>query len=188
MAQAVLDSAIDFCDRSLVVRTRTDPLDVLAGQSAYEVEAPSQQRPIVVTRAWLSGSLLQASRVDEQTDLPTLQAMPTQFTTEYVDGALSLVLYPVPDRDIPAGLVVEVATRPDRSATQIEPALFNDWAEGVIHGALYRLHMIPGQPFTAPEKAGTHGKLATVETTKARAEASHGRSRVSLSVTSRPFV
>ena len=187
MAQAVLDAADEFCTRSLVVRSRLAPVSVEAGVDTYEITPPSLQRVATVTHVWLDGRQLNPAPQETPTDLVAPLSWPDRYSVRYVEGALSLVLYPAPDRDLVDGLVVEVATRPDRGAAQVDPTLFSDWAEGVAHGALYRLHLTPGQPYSDPSKAEFHGRMAASWAARARTESIHGRSQVGLRVTMREF-
>lgn len=184
--QALVDAAIEFCESTLAVRSTLDPADLVSGNSTYELDLPSQTLLSQVVTVRVNDRVLQA--------LPSSQVYgvlssggPTAYYAEDVEETLVLRLAPIPDKDEAGALVVRVATRPTRSATQFHSALFNEWAEVLVDGALSRLYDIPDQAFTDYAKALVLQQRFRHKANMARIQALHGRAVSSMSVTLRGF-
>lgn len=182
--QTLLDSAIDFCEQSEVLREDLDPIITLVGVNNYELDAPSQQQVARVISVQLDGSWLQDFPVDYPDKPIDMAGRPTHFSTTRNGSTLELKLFPQPDAAYE--IKVSVATRPLRTATQVEDDLFNLWVEPVVAGAISRVKAIPNQPFTDPQGALVMQMQAQAGVAKARREGSYGRIRGSLKVNFRP--
>lgn len=186
--QALLDSAIAFCEQSLAVQTDLDPVDLKAGTRRYELDLPSQSELSQVLRVWANDRPLVAVPSAMVVERSGQQGEPLYYYNRDVDEVVVLHLFPTPDKDVPGGLVVRVATRPTRNATQVHSSLFKEWTEVIVDGALARLHDMPGQPFTNEAKAMLLSQRVRSQTNAARVEALRGRAVSSMSVTMRPFI
>jgi hypothetical protein len=185
--QALVDSAITFCEQSLIAQTDLDPADVKAGVSQYELELPSQTRLGQVLRVWADNKLLVAAPSFQVTQREPLLGEPLYFFNRDIDEQVVLHVYPTPNKDATGGLVVRVATVPTRSATQLHSALFQEWNDAIVEGAMARLYDTPGQVFTNEAKALVLMQKVRAKTNVARVEALRGRAVSSLSVTMRGF-
>ena len=191
--QALIDSAIEFCEETGVVKVTTDPMPLASGVSAYTVDVPTQQAVVTVQRAWYGTRELTAaplSMISESqmytgsTQVATDQ-VPTHFA-EYGPGEVSL--FPTPGAGANALLVFRVTTKPTRSATSVEHALFEDWAEAIVAGALRRLHSVPDSPFFSDPLAMRQAGIFQLWISRARQEALRGRVRGSMLIAHRAFV
>lgn len=178
MAQALVDSAIAFCDESMVLRAHLDAFWTVAGTALYELDAPPQQQVSRVLRVSLDGAFLSPT-LPNTSHAMSLSGRPTRYETSRADSVFELALYSVPDGAY--SVTVEAALRPLRDATQLEDDLMNLWVEPIVAGAIARAAAIPNQPFTDPGKAQNAALAATVGTRKARLEGSFGHVRGSVS-------
>ena len=185
--QCLVDSAIELCERGLVVQQDLDPINITAFTANYEFELPSQQELSQVVWAWADKTLLVPVPRAQSSGMDDTPGRPQYFTTRHVDEVLNLRLFPTPDNDVINGLRVTVALRPRRNATQVADLLFHEWAEVVVEGALARIHDIPGQIYTNEQKALVCRQKAMAAIGAARLEATRGRVMSSMSVRQRPF-
>jgi hypothetical protein len=185
--QAVVDSAIHFCDTTLATTVDLDPANVLVGVRDYELDLPSQQELAQVVRVWLNDRLLSPVPSYEVARADILDGHPRYYFSRDIDEVLNVRLFPSPDKEFLAGLVVRVATKPKRNATQVHSALFNEWAEVIVDGALARIHDVPGQAFTNESKSMMLYQKFRARMNGARITALHGRTVSSMTVTMRGF-
>lgn len=184
-AQALVDSAIDFCQESLAVRLRLAPQQTAAGTPTFNITPPLDQLVARVLRVWVSGAEIGGGATDQVDDAQAARGRPCQYYTRQNAATLQGFLYPVPDATYP--LQVEVALRPTRSATTLEDELLDVWMEPVIEGAKARLMALPDQPFSNVGMAGAAIKNAIYLTRKARIEVSYGRVRTTQRVRPNPL-
>jgi len=190
--QAIVDSAIQFCDDSMVLRETLDSQTTINGQSTYELDAPSQQQITRILGVWADGVQLKSaaqetavSMAHVSTDLLST-GWPAHFYTTRTGSELLLNLWPTPNT--PISLDVEVVTRPVRDATDLENDLYDFWMNAIVAGALGRLMAIPNQPFTNIELSMTYLAKASREASKARVDGNIGRVVSTQYITPRPFV
>lgn len=188
-AQAILDSAIEFCRTSLAVQEVLEPRDVVAGRAVYDAELPPAQSAAAVMQAWFKGKPLAPVPAGVAPAVPSLaDEEPRCFEGRYDAERFAIVLTPTPTRTEPRSLVLKLALRPTRKAEKLAAPLLEDWAEPVVAGALGRLHSMPGQPFTDVAKGQMLLAQARMLALQAAVEAEGGRIRTSMRVAPLPFV
>jgi hypothetical protein len=187
VSQVLLDSAIDFCDSSLVLRQNLDSFSTTVGSSQYSLDAPSAQHDISrVMGVTLSGQELSAGMFEAiRNDLSTSNAKPRGFYTDRTNNVFTLELFPPPDGVY--SVIVAVALRPKRTATSVDDDLFNMWIAPIISGAMARAMQIPDQPFSNPAQAQYLLDSAARQTNSARIDGNYGSVRGSMRVRARPF-
>lgn len=185
--QALLDAAITFCDQSLAVTVDLDPITVPVGATAVELETPDQTTIAQVLYAWYDKQLLNSVPYGQFTDIYRPNATPTDYTIEYLDEVANLRVYPAPTKAVTNGLVVRVALRPTRTATQVHDILFQRYVEGIVAGAQSILCAMPDQPFSNDARSVVMGQRARAAANQARADMMYGRSQSSLSVAMQGF-
>jgi len=183
--QALVDSAISFCEDSLVVRQRLDRQLTTMGQAEFDIGVADTQKVTRILKVWLDGAEIYPAAADIVDDQVLAQARPRTFYTLLDDAGLIAVLYPVPDQAYT--LDVEVALKPARSATSLHSDLFETWLESVVEGAKARLMAIPDQPFSNPANAQLCAMQAARMAKKARIAGAFGLVRGSLSIKPRPL-
>lgn len=185
--QALIDSAILFCDQSLAVTAALDPITVPIGTSAIELEAPDQTTIAQILHVWFDKQLLNAAPYGQMTNIFRQDGQPVDYTIEYIDEVANLMLYPAPNKKVDNGLLVRAALRPSRSATQVHNILFERYVEAIVAGAQMYLHNMPDQPWTNPTRAQQCGVLARALANRARADMMMGRAQSSMTAQMQEF-
>lgn len=185
--QALVDSAIHFCEKSLAYRYTPDPVQTEAGISQYDFDLPASTD--ISRIIWLKIDGYEVADVAQE-QLRTLRdrddTKPTRYYVTQNESEALINLHPTPD-DV-YDLTMSLALRPTRNATRVEDDLYTYWQDAIIAGALYRLMQIPDQPFSDPVNAAFYGRRAAVLTNNARNEGNLGRVTGSLKVRPRPFI
>jgi hypothetical protein len=185
-AQALLTSAIEFCENSQVLRIDLDPISTVEGQPGYTLGTANADLAITrVLGVTLDGHALSGIMAEALREPPAMKARPTSFYVNTSAGDFELRLAPLPD-DVYT-LVANVALRPARDATTLHDDLYDLWIDPLVAGALHRCMLTPEQPFTNPTQALYWERMAAVATAGSRIEGNYGYVRGSMRVKSRPF-
>lgn len=185
--QAIVDAAIAFCEDSLALREELDVFQTAIGVGQYSLDAVgSQQQVARVMHVSVDGWPVEVVPSERVGNLPEGSGTPRiAYTTR--DGSDHLLnLYPTPQSV--ANVRVVAASRPTRTATQLDDELLNRWVDGVVFGAAARIASIPNQPFSDPQAAAMFTARAISASNKARVDGSYGRVRGQIQVQMRPLV
>lgn len=180
--QAVRSSAIEFCTATLLIQ-ELSTYSVVAGVQDYEVDAPGSSTLVKILGvlygdAWIKPNAVEGVRsglalrgdVDGDTALEG-----TPFTYfQKTPTAAEISLYPLPSRSIADGLAIRAAFAPSRAASVVADELFESWVEEIAAGAISRLMLTPGQPFSNPALAGAHRAQFDLGTRRASIRARTG--------------
>jgi len=146
---AIKRTVIEFCAGSWIWKHLPDPLDVVAGESAYDLEPLSGSDVASVIAAELDGVPLAPKDVAWlNKEIPrwrTVAARPKYFTQ--VDTE-QVILAALPDANITAGLTLTLALQPSQAATSFPKWIFNQYLYVLAEGALAKLMMMPNKPWT----------------------------------------
>jgi len=182
---AVVDAATRFCTEALVWGHSGYAQDIREGQAQYFIPVPSDARIQSVMGVYLNGRRIVVR--DEDAYPWGTQAKGTPHTA-YLTDEDRVSLYPVPDADIPGGLVVRVALRPKRGAKSLPDVLWSRYQDGIRHGALAILMAQVGQSWSNPGMVDYHANMMRREISRARADRVRGRATGSVEVKRRRFV
>lgn len=194
MEQKLLDAAIEFCDLTSVVAVNVEPTRVREGQAEYDIEVPPGTTTSMLLGVWYGDTPI--TKVGpEWFNLPsalndTVGSQPAATGTPKFAGIVApdvVRLYPTPDKTEPRMLTMRVATRPSRTAVDVDDGLFENWSEAIVWGAAERLHGLPDQPYTNPAREATAHAIFRGWVNRARIEATKGRVRSSATVRMRPL-
>lgn len=187
--EALIDTAIEFCERTLVVQKTLNQLDTEKAWNEYTLPTPNDQVVVIPVAVWFKAKLLEPvaaqaiQNVQAYTDnisgSTVTQGTPTSY---FWTAPNTLGLYPVPDTDEVETLTVRAALKPKRSATQLEDVLFDDWLDPLVSGTLARLHAMKDQPWASSDRALLRSREFRNGLQRARIESSQGRVRANLSV------
>lgn len=192
--RAIVDAAIEFCEKSMLVQQTLDPFSVEQGQPTYDLYVDTHQLVFMPVQVWFKSALLKpqpsaqiANAQAYRQDIPE-QTLATGDPREYFSVEPNVIgLYPVPAADLANALTVRAAVRPKRGATQLADVLYDNWVETVADGALMRLHGTPGQAYSDEgQRAKRRGEFYA-GLNRATIEASRGRVPGELRVTPNPF-
>lgn len=186
---AVRNAAIEFCEKSLILTRDHDPITVLPNIVDYDLEPPTGYLVIKVQKAWLENQPLHPMAPDLVKEAATYnrlfssyQAGPTTPTHYLQKDERTISVWPLPDKKYANGLTLRVALKPTRTSTSIEDVIFEDYAEVIASGALYRLMASPGKAYTNPDLAVVHKSLFEQGVNTARSRMIHGHVRSNLQV------
>lgn len=186
----IRNACIEFCEKSLILTRDHDPIDVVANKVDYDLEPPGGYLVVKVQRAWLDNVLLDPVAPDFVREpavynrlYDTYNAASASTPRGYLQKEeRSISLWPKPDRAYNNGLTLRVALKPTRASTSIEDVVFEDYAEVIAQGALYRLQLSPGKAYSNAEMAAINKGLFEQGINVARQRSSRGHVRSMLSV------
>lgn len=147
---AIRNACIDFCRDTLVLQEDLDPIDVVAGENTYDIDAPSASNvQQVMSLYYLGRRLERKSEMELQRlytrDWQSLSGTPkvwTQFNLDQVVLALN------PSESVAGALTGRIAYLPTRASTTVASVLFERYLDAIVDGALGRLKVTPDQPYT----------------------------------------
>lgn len=192
--QALRDAAIAFCEDTHIVQIYTDPVRTTVGERQYDIDLPNQMELVRVLGAWHNSSPLQLVANQNAVYLHAPRNDPDGGSSNgaprvaHVLEPRTIHIFPPPSAQDVGHLTLKVALKPTRGAKQLDDALFDDWAEAIVHGAAYRLAMTPGRSYTNTELAGLSLGVYTSALSRARLEARKGRVIADVTVRPRPFI
>lgn len=177
-------TVIDFCQETLWWKYEADPMDVIKGETEYQVEVPSGTESVLVLAAWYEDRPLVQTGFSARSRWPRLkaeahEAQPQGFSAYNNE---TIKLYPTPDETKPESLRMLVALMPKRSATGADASMMDVWTDTLISGALSRIYDIPNQPFSNPDAAKKRELAYRQDVVKARIQANKMLTNASLRV------
>lgn len=183
--QALVDSAVAFCERSMVLTETLPATTTVVGQDTYAFNLPTGQAVATVLKAWWAGRMLQPMPTHSVHTIEEVDGAPLYFYGRDTDDGFAVRLYPTPDEA--QDLVLRVALKPVRGATQLQDALYNDWLEPVVDGAVARITAVPDQAYTDFALSAALTMRARTAANAARLDGMHGKAQSALTVRMRPF-
>jgi len=181
----IKNTIIDFCEKSLILQVDHDPVTVIANIQDYDLEPPKDRLVIKILKAWYKGVLLDPTAPDE-VPTPSMYNQNSGYVVQRGDprvyiqkDARSYSLYPIPGETAKLALTMRVALKPTRSATSIDDFIFEEYAETIGHGAIARLALSPGKPYSDVKLAAANNGLYLAGVNVARDRAQKGYVRAS---------
>jgi len=189
VVHAIRNACIEFCEKSGILTRDHDPVTVIANKVDYDLEPPTGYRVVRVAKAWLDNNPLNPLAPDFVSEAAVYNRLFSSYNNQgstpsaYLQkDAATITIWPMPDRQFRSGLTLRVALKPTRASTTIEDEVFEDYAEAIAHGAIARLMVSVGKPYTNVEMAAGHAALFNAGINVARQRATHGHVRSNLSV------
>lgn len=148
--------AREFCQASNAWRAEFDPVDLVAAQAVYDIDAPeSQSEAVRVYRLTVNDVVLFDSlwNEDSQTTEPKYSADVPPFTMSDTMRELTLLTDEIPTAAVTDGLVVFGSMRPKTTATVLPDFFLDEHAEAMRMGMLSRLMVMNKKPWSAPAQA-----------------------------------
>ena len=150
-------ACIEFYKLTLWQQETLEPVDLIAGQSIYEIETPPDTVPSSVMRVEAGDRMMPLipktkDWLDQQygSRWTTMLGTPQVYTQIEPD---EIILVPGPDKDALGGMKLVVAVQPTSDAVEIDDSVFNYYAEPLAYGARARLVETAGQPYYDPQSA-----------------------------------
>lgn len=180
--QAIRNAVIDFCRRTRLYRKTLAPISIVGATATYTVTPDAN----TLVSDFLT-VLVNGKPIDPQTEEWLDQQVPNWRTTAtgpakaYISPANNqITIVPTPSESIASGLVVAVAQRPTRAATECPDWLLEDYAEEIAHGAKGRLFAMKRKPWSDPGLAKFHMGEFNAAVGIGGARASQARTRTRL--------
>jgi hypothetical protein len=157
-------TCIEFCEKTLIIQRDHDPVTVIAGIGDYDFDPPISNHLVTkIMKMWFKANEMTAVNPDEVTD-PTIYntgfagAVPTntQPANYFQKDERTFTIYPRPKDTSSSALTMRVALKPSRSAILVEDVLLEDYAEEIGAGAIARLMMSPGKPYSSPNSGAIY--------------------------------
>lgn len=164
-------AAIEFCQKSRFW-TEHRVVEVKVGESDVRLKPSQEGRVDQVLKAdyLLNGSTYRLAKVmDRRIGSVVDTGLPRAFS-EGRKGTTPLIrLYPGSKEA--ASLDLYVVLVPQRDSRMIPDHIGEEWRDAIVHGALSRLLLQSGKPWTSPEKAAYHKHEFALAVRNARQEA-----------------
>ncbi|MEO8296347.1 MAG: hypothetical protein ABI574_00925 [Burkholderiales bacterium] len=187
---ALVDAAIDFCRETNAWNEFQDPITLIDKVGAYDLEAPSDARPLAILGAWVSGrELVPKTTAQLNLVMPDWQTALGSEPVFFNSGTSnqSVRVFPIPMGARKAKLTLRVSYTPTMAATTLPDELVADHHEALISGALARLASTPGRAWSNPGLAGYHQGMFDTKKIDARINLFHDNTPGTVTVTPRRF-
>lgn len=182
---AIKNTIIDFCEKSLILQQDHDPVTAVADVVDYDFEPPTGYLVLKIMNAWYKGQKLDPYSPD-QVETPSVYNQNSGYLVNRGDprfylqkDARTFSLYPIPRETVPLSVTMRIAVKPTRSSTSIDDIIFEEYAEIIGHGAVSRLALSPGKPFSNRQLAADKQSLYIAGLNVARDRAQKGYVRAS---------
>lgn len=184
--EAVLDACIEFCEKTNIIRETLDPVTTTADQFQIDFDASPSTKIVQLMQVWCgvreiyptqedaSGAFSYSETITGET---ATTGMPQAFS-ELSSG--SIVTYPRPDKAYQ--LTARVSLKPSRNATVVHDDLYENWANVIAAGALYRLYTMKAT-WQDPQRASLEREEFRSGIGNAILESKRGRNRAEDMVT-----
>lgn len=174
---ALRNAVIRFCEESLIWRESLPAMAVVNGQSEYPLSTPEGTRIVRVLAVTYDGAPLAAVSGDAlDSESPDWRTNGTDRGYIAEDPELLRLTF-APGTDIAAGLVVRVALKPTRAATEYPDTLYEEWAPAIAAGALAALMLQVNTAWTNPAAAAVYAGAFQDGVTRATRRAHTGFAR-----------
>lgn len=184
----IKNTIIDFCEKSLILQEDHDPVTAIANIMDYDLEPPKDRLVVKIMSAWFKGNPLDPIAPDE-VHTPSIynqrsgalvnKGDPRQYLQK---DARTFSVYPIPQKTDAQSITMRVALKPTRSATTIDDLIYEEYAETVGRGAVSRLAISPGKPYSDEKLAAVSNALYLAGLNVARDRAQKGYVRSSKQV------
>jgi hypothetical protein len=181
---AVRNAVIEFCTETWYWTHDTFPVVGTVGEGVYTIDLPDNTKMLSVVDAWYDKQLLRPTgeplmrNIYINIDWRTVVGNPRFYMHE--DPA-NIIIVPAPNvPSIAGGLTAQIAVAPTRASTGCLDSLYERYAEVMAQGALGRLLMTPGQPYSDPQGAIAALREFRAKMMDAKALVQRGKTRASL--------
>lgn len=184
--RAVRDSAIDFCRRTDIYVPEPEFITVIGGINEYAVSIPAGTELNHILDIFNDRSAL--TPVSYSRLLLSLGDETQQGTPKYYAQRDNTEFYLAPIPSANDSYRVLYSLKPTISSTGIPDTIGREHREAITHGALYRLQMMAGQPWSDPSAAGANKQLFDREVGRTVRQVKYGFSGGALTCKPRAFI
>jgi hypothetical protein len=186
--QAIRNTAIDFCEKTMVVETDLDPVSLVVGVTDYDLEPPAAHLVTKIVRLFYRNRELKpvarddinvASFYNPDAIDKEQPGQPQRWTQK---DTKTITVWPEPKESEAGALTIRAALKPTRASTSCDDILFEDYAEYIAAGAKARLMLVPNKAYTNPNLVVTQNQLYMQGVNMARQRAARGHTRANMRV------
>lgn len=179
---AIRNSAIEFCERTGVIKTELDTQTVKAGERIVDIDSPSSLVQIVkVQSARMNGTPITPATEDQLDAWDPAWRTKTGTVYHYTQQTpYQLLLAYTPNADMALDLTVSTSPRPVANA--VDQLLYDKFREAIGYGARYRLKALRNKPWSDAEGAIYYQNRFNFEIGAAQMSAAKGFNRAALRV------
>lgn len=189
--QAIRNAAIQFCEKTRVLQTELQPMDMTAEVSVYGFEPDVGYKVVDIMEAWYGDQLLIPKAVEELTRIyrtsnwNDLDGNPYYY---FRSRTQEITLVPKPKVTEAAKLKLRVAVVPSRASSVIDEEIFERYYEYITLGARARLYDTSGQPYYDPKAAQLYLKRFSDSMNEVRTRVAKGLTRAAVQIEFQRFV
>jgi hypothetical protein len=157
---ALRSSSIELCEKAAVYTRELDPIGTVAGIHEYEFGQPVGTKVDKILWAIHDGKDLEAiSPRGLESQNPKWRdntSTPRHFLQQSPD---LFWLVPVPDTTLSNAVVMNVSLKPSRGSNNISTQIADNYRDGIVFGALYRLLRMPARDWSDPMAAADYAGM-----------------------------
>lgn len=158
--QAVLDSAIMFCEESRCHREQLADITLVASTPTYNIVTPTDTVISSIIWAGLDGTeIFRSTRDRIEFQVPSWRTATGTPTHVVMDDIRTIRTVPIPTGA--AALNLEAYLKPSATATTIQDFIYQEWHEVIAAGAKARLFAMANKPWTSAPQAESNGAVYT---------------------------
>lgn len=175
--RTMVEAARIFCRESLAWR-RAITETVTAGTLEVIVSPPAFAELVDVISGVLDDTIPLTKSTPKKMDREYLDWRTDQQTPEHVlmgEAVNEILIAPLSSTTYTAGLQLFAAFKPILTATTLDDLLVSEHIEAIVHGALSKLFLIPGRPWTDGTLAAYYQNMFDQEIMDAKSHADSGR-------------
>lgn len=188
--QAVMDTAIEFADKTQIEFDIEAPIVLVNDQAEYSIVEAVGLRVSLVRHVyaplWELDPVTPSQLQDRLRDWQSATSSDPVAYKAWPDPNV-LTVYPTPRNVTGQTLRVIASWKPARNAAAFADRLGEDYMDPLVAGALARLMRMPDQKWTNFQLAGLHQTTFNDGVVEARADAIHAKAAGSLRVRPRQF-
>lgn len=184
--RAVRDTAIDFCQRTGVYIPEPEFITIISGVNEYAVTLPVGTELNHIVDIFDNKTALQPisyneliRRLGNETDKGKPRYYAQRDNTDFF-------VAPIPDKNDSFRVLYSV--KPTSTSTSIPDTIGKEHRETIVHGAVYRLQMMSGQPFADGGAAQANRMLYEREVGRTVRQVRYGFSGGTLTCKPRAFI
>lgn len=184
--RAVRDTAVDFCQRTDVYIPEPEFITIIAGVNEYAVTLPTSTELNHIIDIFDNKTELRPvsynellRRLGDETEKGNPRYYAQRDNTDFY-------LAPIPDKNDSFRVLYSV--KPTSTSSSIPDTIGKEYRETIVHGALYRLQMMSGQPFANGGAAQANRSLYEREVGRTIRQVKYGFSGGTLTCKPRAFI
>lgn len=184
--RATRDAAIEFCRRTDVYLAEPEFVTIVGGVNEYQVTIPAGTELNHILDVFNDKTPLKPISYSDL--LMRLGDENTRGAPKYYSQRDNTDFYLAPIPSASDSLRVLFSLKPSSAATAMPDSIGKEHREALVHGALFRLQMMSGQPFANPATAGANRDLFEREVGRTIRQVKYGFSGGALTAKRRAFI